>query len=34
MEEMLFVFEIIASENIAMNCLCIEENNCHEHSMG
>ena len=29
----LFVFEIIASELVALNCLYSEENTCHQQSM-
>ena len=28
-----FVFEIIASEFVALNCLYQEENTCHRHSV-
>ena len=33
-EKMFFVFEIIASENAAINCLYYEENTCYRQSMG
>ena len=33
MEKIFFVFGIIASENVAINCLCLEENTCHGQSM-
>ena len=29
-----FVFEIIPSEFVALNCLYQEENTCHRHSVG
>ena len=29
----LFVFEIIASELVVLNCLYYEENTCHQQSM-
>ena len=32
-EKKLFVFEIIASELVALNCLFSEENTCHQQSM-
>ena len=32
-EEKFFVFEIIASELVALNCLYLEENTCHQQSM-
>ena len=32
-EKKLFVFEIIASELVALNCLCLEENTGHQQSM-
>ena len=31
--EMFFVFEIIVSELVALNCLYLEENTCHQQSM-
>ena len=32
-EKKFFVSEIIASEDVAINCLCYEENTCHRQSM-
>ena len=32
-QKIVFVFEINTSENVAINCLCEEENTCHPHSM-
>ena len=32
-EKKLLVFEIIASELVALNCLYEEENTCHRQSM-
>ena len=32
-DKKLFVFAIIASEMIALNCLYQEENTCHQQSM-
>ena len=32
-EKKYFVFEIILSELVALNCLYIEENTCHRQSM-
>ena len=29
----IFVFEIIASEFVALNCLDQEKNTCHRHSL-
>ena len=33
-EKIFFFFETIASKNVAINCLCSEENTCHRQSMG
>ena len=32
-DKKVFIFEIIASELVALNCLYYEENTCHQHSM-
>ena len=32
--KLFFVSEIKVSQNVAMNCLCEEENTCHQQSMG
>ena len=32
-EKKVFVFEIITSEFVALNCLEQEENTCHRHSV-
>ena len=32
-QEKFFVFEIIAFEYVALNCLYQEENTCHRHSV-
>ena len=32
-EKKFFVFEIITSEFVALNCLDQEENTCHRHSV-
>ena len=32
-QKKIFVFEIIASEFVALNCLYEEENTCHWHSV-
>ena len=32
-EKKFFVFEIIESELVALNCLYQEENTCHRHSV-
>ena len=33
-EKKVFVSEIIAPEDVAINCLCSEENSCHWLSVG
>ena len=33
-QKIFFVSEIIASENVAINCFYQEENTCHWQSMG
>ena len=33
MEKKFFVFEIITSEFVALNCLSQEENTCHRYSV-
>ena len=32
-EKKIFVFEIIGSELVALNCLHQEQNTCHRHSV-
>ena len=34
MEKRFFVSEMIASENVAINCLFSEDNTCHRQTMG
>ena len=34
LSKIFFVSEINASEIVAINCLCKEENTCHRESMG
>ena len=33
-QKICFVSEIIKSESVAKNCLCEEDNTCHQMSMG
>ena len=33
-EKFFFVSDIIASENVAINCLCLEENTCYQEAKG
>ena len=32
--ENIFIYQINASENVAINYVCSEENTCHQQSMG